>query len=717
MIEDGPASSQDFLNDRRNSSVKATPIQTSARTDQVKGDVTAGRSHDRAPSVIHDADTDPSRSDRYFLPVLHEEDASYFSFEVGEHLRELEDGLIRLGKNADDRELISRLFRTAHTLKGSAYAVGFQAIGDLVHCLEDFLEAVRSGRRSAISEQVGVLLRAIDVIRVLSRRNPSELEETRRRFHIVASELQCLNHNLALDSVVQQNSIAVPSPLMQVEDPVGDRAQTWGRSGTGKNEKPKIIRVDSARFDRLMNLADELMIGWGRLNQQLRRMEGLADRTLRGNVQRDESVESEASGFLSTSTCSDKRLSMRACLASDDSGGHERERKDNQDGLAERSHVANVATADFVTQLRGVLQSVCAEVDAAQWTTGLLREELAGVSLAPIGPVLSRFRRAVREVSGELGKQASLVLSGEQTEVDASILERIAEALTHLIRNAVYHGIESPSERVARGKSEAGTISVHAERRGRSLTIEVKDDGGGVDRDAVRQKALMMGLIRPESLSSLSEREILQCIFAPGFSTASKASHLAGRGVGLDVVKRTVEEIGGRVEVESHPNVGTTFVLQVPFTSLITTVLLVRLGGDRYAIPLGKVRTVIVPSASSLVCVGERTLLRLDEGAVEVQSLRHILNDESEPIRASTPIAVVQTATGGLGLMVDEIVGRQDLPVRMWDSLNLLDRSPFLGTAVDQDGRLILVIDPNRLQISQPSSAMMSDSSVTGNSS
>ncbi len=717
VIEDRLVSSEDFLNDLLNSSVNGTSVQASTRTNPVKDKVTAGCSHEGAPSAIYGADTDPSLQDRYFLPALKEEEASYFSFEVEEHLRELEDGLLRLGEDTDDRELIDRLFRTAHTLKGSAYTVGFQAIGDLVHRLEDFLEAVRAGRRCAMSEQVGVLLRAINVIRALSRRNPSELEETKRRFHNVASELQCVDQDCALDQVLKRNFIETPSLLKKAEDPVGDRAQTRGRSGTGKNEKPKIIRVDSARFDRLMNLVDELMIGWGRLDQQLRRLEGLADRTSGGKIQRGELIESGASSFRSMLTCSDERLSMRACLESDDSSDYERERKDNPDGLAWRSRSMNAATADIVAQLRGVLLNAHVELEAAQRATGALRGEIAEVSLVPIGPVLSRFRRAVREVSDELGKRVSLVLSGEQTEVDASILGRIDEALTHLIRNAVCHGIESPSERIARGKPEVGTISVHIERRGRSLAIKVKDDGGGVDRDAVRQKALITGLIRPESLSSLSEREILQCIFAPGFSTAEKTSHLAGRGVGLDAVKRTVEEIGGHVEIESYPNVGTTFVLHLPLTPLITTVLLVRLGADRYAIPLWNVRTVVVPSAGSLVCVEERTLLRLDEGAVEVRSLRHILNGELEPIRTSMPIAVVHTATGVLGLMVDEILGRRDLTIRTWDSLNLLDRSSFVGTAVDQDGRLILVIDPNRLQISRPRSAIKLHSSAAGNSS
>ncbi len=669
VIEEGLASSAAFLNGRSNSPATEAPVQ----------------SHEDASPVTHE-----NGSDRYFLPALDEEEASYFSFEVVEHLRELEEGLLRLSEDSDDRELIDRLFRTAHTLKGSAYTVGFQAIGDLVHRLEDFLEAVRAGGRYATSEQVLVLLRAIDVIRALSRKDPRELEETKRRFHTVASELQCFDRDFALEQALKRNSTEAPSPLKQAEDPVVDRARAWGWNDAGKKEKPKIIRIDSSRFDRLMNLVDELMIGWGRLDRQLRRLERLAYRTSGGKAQRGESIESGASGL----ECD----------------------QDNPDGLARRSP-RNSATADIVTQLREVLQHAREEMDEAQRMTGSLREEISGVGLVPVGPVLSRFQRAARAVSDRLGKRVSLVFSGGHAQVEASILERLADALTHLIRNAVFHGIESPSERVARGKSEVGTISVQVERRGRSLVIKIEDDGEGVDMEAVRQKALMTGLIRPENLPLLSEQEILQFIFAPGFSTASKTSRFAGRGVGLDVVKRTMEEIGGRVEVESRPNVGTTFVLHFPVTPLITTVLLVRLDADRYAIPLSNVRTVAVLSADSLVRAEERTLLRLDEETVEVRSLRHILKDESEPMGASVPIAVVRTATGDLGLMVHEILGRQDLMIRTWDSLKLLDRSYFTGTAVDQDGRLILVIDPNRLHISQPGSAIRPDSSTAGNAS
>ncbi|MCP9447684.1 MAG: chemotaxis protein CheW [Nitrospira sp.] len=653
---------------------------------------TGGRSHEGAPPVIREPGTDPNGSVHYFLPALDEEEASYFSFEVEEHLKELEEGLLRLNEESDDRELIDRLFRTAHTLKGSAYTVGFQAIGDLVHCLEDFLEAVRVGSRCATSEQVRVLLHAVDVIRMLSRRNPRELEETRRRFHAVASALQCVDQDLALDRVLKRNFTETPSPLKRADDLAGDRAKTGRWNDAGKKEKPKIIHVDSSRLDRLMNLVDGLMIGWGRLDRQLRRLERLAEQTSGGKTQRGESLESGSSG-------------------------HEREGNDNPDRSARRNGSMDDATADIVTQLRGGLQHAREEMDEARRMTGSLREEISGVGLVPVGLALSRFHRAVRDVSDRSGKRVSLVFSGEQTEVDTSILEHLADALTHLIRNAVFHGIESPSERVARGKPEVGTISVHVERRGRALVIVIKDDGRGVDMEAVRQKAVMMGLIESKNLPSLSEQELLQSIFTPGFSTVPTVSHIAGRGVGLDAVKRTMEDIGGRVEVESRQNVGTTFVLHLPVTPLITAVLLVRLGGDRYAIPLSNVQTVTVSPADSLVCAEGRTLLRLNEGTVEVRSLRHILKDESEPIGASTPIAVVQTATGAMGLTVDEILERRDLTIRTWDSLKLLDRSYFLGTAVDQDGRLVLVIDPNRLQIGQPGSAIKPDSSAARNSS
>ncbi|MCP9473021.1 MAG: Hpt domain-containing protein [Nitrospira sp.] len=676
VIEECLASSAAFLNDRSNSSANEAPVQ----------------SHKDASPVTHEIDADPNASDRYFLPALDEEEASYFSFEIEEHLKELEEGLLRLSEGSEDRELIDRLFRTAHTLKGSAYTVGFQAIGDLVHCLEDFLETIKIGSRYATSEQVRVLLHAVDVVRALSRRKPRELEKTRRRFHTVVSELQCFDRDFVLGQALKRNSTEAPSPLKQAEDPVVDQARAWGWNNAGKKGKPKIIRIDFSRFDRLMNLVDELMIGWGRLDRQLRSLERLADRTPGGKAQSGESIESGSSG-------------------------HEREGKDNPDRLARRSGSTNDAMADIVTQWRGGLQQAREETDDARRMTGALREAISGVGLVPVGLALSRFHRAVRDVSDQSGKWASLVLSGEHTQVDASILERLADALIHLIRNAVFHGIESPSERVAQGKPEVGTISVRVERRGRALVITIKDDGRGVNMEAVRQKALMMELIRPESLPSLSEQEILQCIFAPGFSTASQASPIAGRGVGLDAVKRAMEEIGGRVEVESHLNVGTTFVLHLPVTPLITAVLLVRLGADRYAIPLSNVRTVTVSPADSLIRVEERTLLRLDEGMVEVRSLRHILKDESEPREASMPIVVVQTATGALGLAVDEILERRDLTIRTWNSLKLLDRSYFSGTVVDQDGRLVLVIDPNRLQIGQPGSAIKRDSSAAGNSS
>jgi chemosensory pili system protein ChpA (sensor histidine kinase/response regulator) len=290
-----------------------------------------------------------------------------------------------------------------------------------------------------------------------------------------------------------------------------------------------------------------------------------------------------------------------------------------------------------------------------------------------------------------------LITSGEHTEVDTGVVERLVDPLIHLVRNAVYHGIESAADRMAKGKPAVGNVYLHAAHRGNSVIIEVEDDGAGLDLAKIRNKAVKLGLVRPDQAQAMSEAEALKFIFAPGFSTADKVGDQAGRGVGLDVVKRVIEGMNGHINVESVPGVGTKFTLDLPLTLLIATALLVRAGNERYAIPLPSVREVTMPTASSMQQMGDRAVLHLGEEAIEVQSLRQILRREQGTVDVAMPVVIVRTVAGPIGLAVDELLGRQEIVIKTLGSLKPLERSVFGGATIDPEGRVVLVIDPGRL--------------------
>src|SRR6185295_504788 len=242
-----------------------------------------------------------------------------------------------------------------------------------------------------------------------------------------------------------------------------------------------------------------------------------------------------------------------------------------------------------------------------------------------------------------------------------------------------------------------GTVYLHAAHRGNSVVIEVEDDGGGLDVDKIKAKAVSVGLIRPEQAPDLPFADALKLIFLPGFSTADQVGDQAGRGVGMDVVKRVIESMNGHIDVESIRGVGTKFTLSLPLTLLIATALMVRAGGERYGIPLPAVREVTMLTPNTLQRIGERSILHIGAEAIEVQPLQQVLNRSSVPVEIGKPVVIVRTAAGMIGLLVDELLGRQEIVIKPLGSFSALDRSSFGGATIDPEGHVVLVLDPARL--------------------
>ena len=380
-----------------------------------------------------------------------------------------------------------------------------------------------------------------------------------------------------------------------------------------------------------------------------------------------------------------------------DFGSLELDKYDDFNILARRISEVTADIGESMSQLSGSIRRSHDDMSHLQQVTLGMRDEIARARMVPVGTPFTRFRRAIREIARASNKEVALVTSGEHTEVDTGVVERLVDPLVHLVRNAVYHGIESSADRIASGKSAVGTVYLHAAHRGNSIIIEVEDDGAGLDLAKIRAKAVKIGLARADQAQAMSEAEALKFIFAPGFSTADKIGDQAGRGVGLDVVKRVIEGMNGHINVESVPGVGTKFTLDLPLTLLIATALLVRAGNERYAIPLPSVREVTMPTLTSLQQMGERAVLHVGDEAIEIQSLRHILRREVGTVDLAMPIVIVRTVAGPMGLAVDELLGRQEIVIKTLGSLKPLEQSVFGGATIDPEGRVVLVIDPGRL--------------------
>jgi chemosensory pili system protein ChpA (sensor histidine kinase/response regulator) len=640
-------------------------------------------------------------SDDYLNPHLDPEVLSYFSPEAQEYLESLEANLLRLDKDLQNRELINQLFRTAHTLKGSAYTVGFQSVGDLIHHVEDYMGAVRDGRLQVLSGHTDLLLRAVDVVRILMRRDPNSLQATRQRFTISMAELTQLGGNAATIIPPASETARGSQPVM--ETPAAEKDEpTQAKAADTKNpEEREVIRVSRDRLERLLNLVGELVIGRGRLEQRLIVLERLSQQVLTYKAKLVDSVQSfeekHAFTFPAAPAGAASEASGLGFPGLSDFGSLEFDKYDDFNILARRISEVTADITESMSQLSGSIRRAHDDMSQLQQLTLGMRDEIARARMVPVGTPFTRFRRTIREIARASGKEVSLVTSGEHTEVDTGVVERLVDPLIHLVRNAVYHGIESPADRVAKGKPASGTVYLHAAHRGNSIIIEVEDDGAGVDLTKIRAKAVKMGLIRPEQARSMTDAEAIKLMFAPGFSTADRVGDQAGRGVGLDVVKRVIEAMNGHIDVESVSGVGTKFTLDLPLTLLIATALMVRAGSERYALPLPSVREVTLPTESSLQRMGDRSIYQVGDEAIEVQSLRSILRREPSMVDSTMPIVIVRTAVGPVGLAVDELLGRQEIVIKSLGVLRPLERSYFGGATIDPEGRVILVVDPARL--------------------
>ena len=654
-------------------------------------------------------------TDEYLLPLLDAEVLSYFAPEAQEYIESLEAQLLRLEKDPQNSDVIGQLFRTAHTLKGSAYTVGFQSLGDLMHYIEDFMMAVREGRINILSGHTDVLLRSVDVVRLLMRRDPTSLDTLRHRY---ASVLEGLKH---LDQATIAQVEECRSGVHRVDVPVGQEVGKRevvepAKTADGKvAEDREVIRVSRDRLERLLNLVGELVIGRGRLEQRLHMLEQLSQQVLAYKGRLVESVQSFAEKHtftLPTASSGSPTSSAKGFDGVNDFGSLEFDKYDDFNILARRIGEVAADISESMTQLSGSIRRSHDDMShLAQLTLGM-RDEIARARMVPVGTPFTRFHRATREMARATGKEVALVTSGEHTEVDTVVVERLVDPLIHLVRNAVYHGIELAAIRVSNGKPAAGTVYLHAVHRGNAVLIEVEDDGAGLDVEKIRAKAVERGLIRQEMARSMPESEVIKFIFVPGFSTADQIGDQAGRGVGMDVVKRVIESMNGRIDVESVRGVGTKFTLSLPFSLLITTALMVRAGNERYAIPLPAVREVTMVTAGVHQRMGERSILHIGAEAIEAQPLQQLLNQRSVGVEVGKPVVIVRTAVGMIGIVVDELLGRQEIVVKPLGSLKSLERSCFGGATIDSEGRVVLVLDPARLLSREAQAAAVPDPSV-----
>jgi two-component system chemotaxis sensor kinase CheA len=336
-------------------------------------------------------------------------------------------------------------------------------------------------------------------------------------------------------------------------------------------------------------------------------------------------------------------------------------------------------------------------IEYLESVTTSLHESVMKVRMVPIESVVSKFPRMIRDLQKTLGKKMELYMTGEETELDRTVVDEIGDPLMHLLRNAADHGLESAELRKERGKPEVGSIFLDAYQDGNNVVIEVRDDGNGIDVDKVRDKAIERGTITPEQAENMSSKEIIDLLFLPSFSTAKQISEVSGRGVGLDVVKSKIEALSGEVEVKSKLGEGSTWIVRLPLTLAIIQALMVTVGGEKYAISLGSIQTIEDIPANEIQFVQSKEVITLRGNVIPIIRLNDVLDIEStKSPEDNLMVVIVKKGDKLAGLVVDELIGQQEIVIKSMGKY--ISKCKFIsGATILGDGEVALILDANAL--------------------
>jgi len=438
------------------------------------------------------------------------------------------------------------------------------------------------------------------------------------------------------------------------------------------------LRVDSRRIDYLLNLVSETVITKASFNQS-----ALQFSDLLGEFQQSESLYKERLKKL-LDRIPEYFEQVQAGYAIKDL---KKELAGEYSGLFDIFNSFEGSMKGVVTKFRSAAQNLGR-------ITGELQEGVMKIRMVPISQIFSRFPRLVRDLSHDLNKKVQLVIEGEDTELDKSVVEDLLDPIMHCVRNALDHGIEPAEQRLAAGKSEEGTILLKASNEGNMIVIEIADDGHGIDVEAVKAKAVSRGIIHPGK--NLTDVEAFQLIFEPGFSTAAKITNLSGRGVGLDVVRTHIEKLNGTVTISSQPNLGSRFVIRLPLTLAIIQGLLVRVGSEVYSIPITSVIESHRVKAEEIKRIDNYEVFNVRNEVISLLRLNRLFGIKSSESAEFSYIVIVGTAEKKVGLMVDSLIGEEDVVIK--PLRDQFTNSPGIaGASILGDGSVSLIIDVSQL--------------------
>ncbi len=581
------------------------------------------------------------------LKVNFEEDVALyrdFISEAREHLSSIELNIINLEQNPTDIEVINSIFRPFHTIKGVSGFLGLDIINKLSHAAENMLDAARNDEFTINEQAVDVILEIVDVLKNMI----DDLEEQ-------ISTGKPTGKRFPVQELIKKIEAVYMKQQLQSSTP--EKKETSKKEVVSKEVSPKALEQQERRKEEPVKIKKALP--------------------------KDQKTPAKA---VAKAPKEQKRAKISQTIKID---------TQKLDNLIDM--IGELLITQSMIRQNPVLneikdQKLVRDLSQLARITTELQKISMSLRMVPIKETFQKMIRLVRDLSKKSGKKVQLVMQGEETEIDRNMVEELYDPLVHMIRNAVDHGIEMPEERRAKGKPEVGTIELLAYHKGGNIVIEIKDDGKGLDKEKILKKAIERGLVLEGE--ELSDAEIYQLIFKPGFSTAEKITDVSGRGVGMDVVKKTLEKLRGKIEIKSEKGKGTTFIIKLPLTLAIIDGIIVKVGNERYILPTIAVQEVFRPTKDQYNTYAEKgEMINIRNNLFPIVRLHRLFNVEAKYTKPWEALMVlVESEDERRCLMVDEVLGKQEVVIKsLGEALGRI--KGIAGGAIMGDGRVGLILD------------------------
>ncbi|MBC1422570.1 chemotaxis protein CheA [Listeria seeligeri] len=604
-----------------------------------------------------------------------------FIEEASEHLQALNDNLLQLEKDPTNGGLVSEIFRSAHTFKGMSATMGFQQVADLTHAMENVLDEVRNNRL-VVTEHL------VDIIFTCTSHLETMVSDIQHGGQGAADITKTVADLEALLSPEQEESTEATYQIsIKIEDAAILKAvravmclERLAEIGIISDTTPDREAIELEEFEQTFEVVLESSQTKEEIEAVLLDISEIEKVTVKEEVEEVQIAEP----IKKTAKQTTKRLENKTIRVQLEK--IEKLMNVFEESVIERARIDEIAEKTNNKELMehlGRFSSISKEIQ-----NGLLN-----MRMVPVDSVFNRFPKMVRTLAKELGKKIDLVIEGADTEVDKIVIDEIGDPLVHLIRNSVDHGAETVEVRRKNGKNETATINLKAFHSGNNVVIEIADDGAGINKRKVLEKAIAKNVVTRAESTKMTDTEIFDLLFDSGFSTADQVSDLSGRGVGLDVVRNTILKIGGKISVESSENAGSTFRIEIPLTLSIIQSMLVATAEYRYAVPLANVAEAITIDRADIQHVHGKDLINYRETIIEVLDLGECFHETPLKDTEELLLLVVKNAKRTFGLVIKDIIGQREIVLKTLGSFFSESQIAFSGATILGDGRVVLILN------------------------